>query len=68
MGSIFMEKQGFTAEEKIKVIKLHIEDGMGYGAISDRYGVPIATLCHWIRKYQRFGRMKEMCGGRISNQ
>ena len=51
-----MGKKDFTIEEKIKVIELHIHDGMGYGAISDRYGVPITTLRHWIRKYQTFGR------------
>ena len=51
MGSIFMVKNGFTAEEKINVIALHIHDGMGYRAISNGYGVPIATLRLWIRKY-----------------
>jgi len=48
MGSIFMGKKDFTIEEKIKAIELHIHDGMGYGAIADRYGVPITTLRHWI--------------------
>ena len=55
MGSKFMGKKDFTIEEKIKAIELHIHDGMGCGAISDRYGVPITTLRHWIRKYQTFG-------------
>ena len=51
-----MVKKGFTIEEKIKAIELHIHDGMGYRAISNRYGVPITTLRYWIRKYQTFGR------------
>ena len=50
-----MGKKGFTIEEKIKAIKLHIHDGMGYRAISNRYGIPISTLSHWIIKYQTFG-------------
>ena len=50
-----MGKKGFTTEEKIKAIELHIHDGMGYKAISNRYGVPITTLRYWIRKYQTFG-------------
>ena len=50
-----MGKKGFTIKEKIKVIELHIYDGMGYGAISDRCGVPISTLRQWIRQYQTFG-------------
>ena len=32
-----MGKKEFTIEEKIEAIELHIHDGMGYGAISDRY-------------------------------
>lgn len=39
-----MGKKDFTIEEKIKATELHIHNGMGYGAISDRYGVPITTL------------------------
>ena len=50
-----MGKKDFTIEEKIKAIKLHICDGMGYRAISDRCGVPIITLRLWIIKYQTFG-------------
>ena len=50
-----MGKKGFTIEEKIKAIELHIHDGMGYRAISDKCGVPIITPRHWIRKYQTFG-------------
>ena len=50
-----MGKKGFTIEEKIKAVELHIHDGMGYRAISNRYGVPITTLRYWIRKYQTFG-------------
>ena len=50
-----MGKKGFTIKEKIKVIELHIYDGMGYGTISDRCGVPISTLRQWIRQYQTFG-------------
>ena len=50
-----MGKKEFTIEEKIKAVELHIREGMGYGGISERYGVPITTLRHWIRKYQTFG-------------
>ena len=50
-----MGKKGFTIEDKIKAIELHIYDGMGYGAISDRCGIPISTLRQWIRQYQTFG-------------
>ena len=51
-----MGKKGFTIEDKLKAIELHIHDGMGYKAISDRCGVPITTLRHWIGKYQIFGK------------
>lgn len=50
-----MGKKKFTIEEKIKAVELHIREGMGYGGISDRFGVPITTFRHWIRKYQTFG-------------
>ena len=50
-----MGKKEFTTEEKMKAVELHIRDGMGYGGIADRYGVPKTTLRHWIRKYKTFG-------------
>lgn len=50
-----MGKKEFTVKEKIKAVELHIREGMGYRGISDRFGVPITTLRHWIRKYQTFG-------------
>ena len=50
-----MGKKEFIIAEKIKAVKLHVREGMGYGRISDKYGVPITTLRHWIRKYQTFG-------------
>ena len=50
-----MVKKKFTTEEKIRAVELHIREGMGYGGISDRYGVPTATLRLWIRNYQTFG-------------
>ena len=45
-----MDKIWFTIEEKIQALELHIREGIGYRSISDRYGVPITTLRHWIRK------------------
>lgn len=50
-----MFRKEYTTEEKIQAVELHIRDGMGCGRISDRCGVPITTLRHWIRKYQTFG-------------
>ena len=50
-----MGKKKFTTEEKLQAVELHIRDGMGYGGISDKYGVPTATLRLWIRNYQTFG-------------
>lgn len=50
-----MCNKDFTIEDKIKAIALHIRDRVVYGVISDRYGVPISTLRHWIRKYQTLG-------------
>lgn len=35
-----MVKKKFTTEEKIRAVELHIREGMGYGGISDRYGIP----------------------------
>ena len=50
-----MAKKKFPTAEKIRAVELHIRDGMGYGGISDRYGVPTAALRLWIRNYQTFG-------------
>ena len=50
-----MGKKNYTTEEKIQAVELHIRDGMGYGGISDSYGVSTATVRLWIRNYQIFG-------------
>ena len=55
MGGIFMEKNRFTAEEKIRMVELHLRDGKGNQWISERYGVSPKTLCDWIEKYKVFG-------------
>ena len=55
MGSIFMVKKKFTTEDKIKIAELYIHNELGYGAISNKYGVAVTTLRHWVRKYQTFG-------------
>ncbi|MDO4175404.1 MAG: hypothetical protein Q4D42_11640 [Eubacteriales bacterium] len=49
-----MSKKGYTIEEKIRAVELHIRDEMGYVGISDKYGVPIRTLCDSMRKYETF--------------
>ena len=50
-----MGKKRFTSEDKIKIVELYIRNGMGYGQISGKYGIPATTLRHWVRKYQTFG-------------
>jgi len=34
-----MIKKGISAEEKIKIVELHIRDGIGYGTISRNYDI-----------------------------
>ena len=55
MGGIFMEKNRFTAEEKIGMVEQHLREGKGNQWISERYGVSPKTLCDWIEKYKVFG-------------
>ncbi|MFR8873785.1 MAG: hypothetical protein ACLVHV_10190 [Oscillospiraceae bacterium] len=81
MGVFLWAKKKFAIEEKIKAVELHIREGMGYGGISERFGVPITTLCHWVRKIPDIqrrgvnaqkrqpilpGRVETVCRGGIS--
>lgn len=50
-----MSKIRITDNEKIKAIESHIQGEMGFGEISNKYGVPKSTLRHWIRRYKTFG-------------
>ena len=61
-----MGKKRFTSEDRIKIVEIYIRNGIGYGAISKKYGVPETTLRHWVRKYQTFGAEGLM--DRVRNQ
>lgn len=50
-----MSKIRITDNEKIKAIESYIQGEMGFGEISNKYGVPKSTLQHWIRRYKTFG-------------
>ena len=50
-----MGKKRFAAEEKIRMVELHLREGKRKQWISERYGVSQKTLCDWIEKYKVFG-------------
>ena len=50
-----MSKIRITDNEKIKAIESYIQGEMGFGEISNKYGIPKSTLRHWICRYKTFG-------------
>lgn len=55
-----MEIRNYTDEEKIEIVKLHLEHGRTINSLSDEYGVSVSTISRWIIKYRNNSlRIKE---------
>ena len=42
-----------SVEEKLEVVHLYLEQGKSIGTLAKVFGVSVATIRYWIRKYHR---------------
>ena len=47
------EKRRYTKEEKLEIVKLHLESGESVKSIADRFGVSDNSIYNWIRAFKR---------------
>ncbi len=49
------ERRMRKVEEKLGLVRLHLEEGHTLAMVSQEAGVPVSTLSHWVRRYRREG-------------
>lgn len=42
-------------EEKLGLVRLHLQEGYTLGMVSQETGVPVSTLSTWVRRYRNEG-------------
>ena len=47
------EKRRYTKEEKLEIVKLHLESRESVKSIADRFGVSDNSIYNWIRAFKR---------------
>ncbi len=51
----------YPIEFRLKVARLHVEDGHSTGLIADQFGISAYSVRRWSRRYQLHGQ-KELWG------
>ena len=54
-GGAARRKFPYTPAERLRVVKLHLEEGLPRSLIVEETGIAADTLGRWIRSYQRHG-------------
>ena len=47
-----MKENRFTDKERIKIVKLHVEEGKTLRTLSRDYGVSQSSIGRWVAKYR----------------
>ena len=57
----------YTDEEKLKIVKDHINNRIPIRACATKYNISISSLVYWLRKYRENGAdgLKSMIGKHI---
>ena len=55
MGKKGIPHRKFSKEEKMKYIRLHLEDHLSVGQIEEVYGISHALVSSWVKRYLQDG-------------
>ena len=55
MGKKGTPHRKWTKEEKLKIIRLHLEEHMSVCEIEKKYGIRNGLVCTWVKKYLEEG-------------
>lgn len=54
-GTVMAIRRTYTLEERLEVVKEHLEKGKNINAIASERGITYNVIKHWIQKYQTMG-------------
>ena len=57
-----------ASEERLKIVKVKIDEGKSYQYLADQYGMPNKTIESWVRIYKRDGGEDVLKKGRMSEK
>lgn len=61
-------KNSYTFEFRLRVVKLHLEEGFSYDFIEQETGAKRNTICHWVIKYRKEGEEGLRCKRRFNGK
>ena len=65
-----MARQKHTLEERVHVVREHLEAGKSFSELSETYGVTVQVVRNWVKRYQEMGvaGLEDRRGKRLANQ
>lgn len=69
-GGDVMAKKRYTLEERVQVVKEHLENGKSFSEIADSYDLSTQLIHTWVKKYREMGLagLEDRRGHRIAEQ
>ena len=65
-----MARQKHTLEERVHVVREHLEAGKSFSELSARYGTTAQVIRNWVKRYQKMGvaGLEDRRGKRLASQ
>ena len=65
-----MARQKHTLEERVHVVREHLEAGKSFSELSETYGVTVQVVRNWVKRYQEMGvaGLEDRRGKRLASQ
>ena len=54
-GGVPMARRNHTLEERVQVVREHLEEGKGFPELSEKYGTTAQVVRSWVKRYQEMG-------------
>lgn len=55
MASKGQKFRSYTAEEKLKVVKLHVQEHISIRSLEKQTGISNGLICNWVKRYTEKG-------------
>ena len=47
-----MQKKVFTEAERIKIVRLHLDENRTIKSLAEEFGVSVSTISRWVIRYR----------------
>lgn len=69
-GGVSVAKRKYTLEDRVQVVREHLEEGKRFSELSGQYGVTVHVVRNWVKRYQEMGvaGLEDRRGKRLAAQ